>query len=95
MYCRANKERIGEIFVTLDSHHKKHIAHQAFWSSIENDAEGKGNEPAVFSHITEEDLLNGKWFPKDCSLQVCITFLILFFKHVLDMFVTLFSSIIF
>lgn len=67
-----HKEKIGEIFVTLDSHHKKHIAHQAFWSSIENDVANKGDEPAADCsvEITEDDLLAGKWFPKDCSLQV-------------------------
>jgi nicotinamidase/pyrazinamidase len=67
---RGNKVRIGEIFVTLDSHHKKHIAHKAFWSSVENDVEGKGAEPTDFLEITEDDLQNGKWYPKDCSLQV-------------------------
>jgi hypothetical protein len=54
----------------LDSHHKKHIAHKAFWSSVENDVEGKGAEPTEFLEITEDDLQNGKWYPKDCSLQV-------------------------
>ena len=32
----------------------------------------KGDEPAADCsvEITEDDLLAGKWFPKDCSLQV-------------------------
>ena len=67
---RNNKDSIGEIFITLDSHHKKHIAHKAFWSEIENDTNNIGNEPADFETITEEDLQSGKWYPKDCSLQV-------------------------
>lgn len=74
---RDNKDSIGEIFITLDSHHKKHIAHKAFWSEIENDTNNIGNEPSDFDTITEEDLQNGKWYPKDCSLQVWQTF----FQH--------------
>lgn len=63
---REHKTQIGEIFVTLDSHHKKHIAHQAFWSDRED---GKGNPPGLFSSITAKDLEEGKWFPKDLSLK--------------------------
>lgn len=58
------------MFITLDSHHKKHIAHKSFWSDIENDVAGEGREPEDFEEITEDDLQRGKWFPKDCSLQV-------------------------
>ena len=67
---RDNKDKIGEIFITLDSHHKKHIAHQAFWSNVENDVNSQGSPPGVFQEITEQDLQEGKWFPKDCSLEV-------------------------
>eukprot|EP01036_Dinobryon_divergens_P022312 gene22312-30556_t len=56
---------IGEIFVTLDSHHKKHIAHAAFWSDKED---GSGKAPAPFTLITHQDLVDKKWFPKDLSL---------------------------
>ena len=58
---------IGEIFVTLDSHHKKHIAHAAFWSDKED---GTGKAPAPFTLITHQDLVDKKWFPKDLSLTV-------------------------
>lgn len=58
---------IGEIFVTLDSHHKKHIAHAAFWSDKED---GTGKAPAPFTQITYQDLVDKKWFPKDLSLTV-------------------------
>ena len=67
---RSHKENIGEMFVTLDSHHKKHIAHRAFWSSIENDVNNVGKMPDEYTCITEEDLQKGLWYPKDCSLQV-------------------------
>lgn len=69
-YCRAHNDDIGEIFITLDSHHKRHIAHKAFWSNKENDFNSEGTEPEKFTTITEKDLQDGKWFPKDCSLQV-------------------------
>jgi hypothetical protein len=72
-HIRQNKDKIGEIFVTLDSHHKKHIAHKSFWSSIENDVNFKGKEPDAFSTITAKNLRDGEWFPKDCSLQVWLS----------------------
>ncbi len=71
--------------MTLDSHHKKHIAHKAFWSDIRNDIDNKGNMPANFDEITYESLKlsqenNGnkiistkdgkRWFPRDASLEV-------------------------
>lgn len=68
-FITRNKADIGEIFITLDSHHKKHIAHKAFWSTIEDDVDFKGEQPADFTVITNEDLLNEKWFPRDCSLK--------------------------
>mmetsp|Transcript_13727 Transcript_13727/g.22884 ORF Transcript_13727/g.22884 Transcript_13727/m.22884 type:complete len:313 (-) Transcript_13727:325-1263(-) len=68
-FIEKHKMDIGEIFITLDSHHKKHIAHQAFWSDMENDVAGKGKKPELFSQIKNEDLVKGKWFPRDCSLQ--------------------------
>ena len=67
-YCYSSKKnKIDEIFVTLDSHHKKHIAHAAFWSNKED---GAGEGPAPFSLITHDMVMNKEWFPKDCSLQV-------------------------
>ncbi|KAJ1431463.1 hypothetical protein B484DRAFT_448360 [Ochromonadaceae sp. CCMP2298] len=68
-FIRDNTHRIGEIFITLDSHHKRHIAHKAFWSSIENDLAHKGKSPVDFQQISNQDLLDDKWFPKDTSLQ--------------------------
>jgi len=83
-FISNNRDQIGEIFVTLDSHHKKHIAHKAFWSDIRNDIDNKGNMPANFDEITYESLKlsqenNGnkiistkdgkRWFPRDASLE--------------------------
>lgn len=64
---RVHTEKIGEIFVTLDSHHKKHIAHAAFWN---NQADGNGTErPDPFSCIRHSEV-GSKWYPRDPSLLV-------------------------
>ena len=55
--------------MTLDSHHKKHIAHAAFWSDKED---GTGKAPGPFTLITHQDLVDKEWFPKDLSLTVSI-----------------------
>eukprot|EP01038_Epipyxis_sp_PR26KG_P012216 gene12216-16366_t len=60
---RRKMDRIGEVFVTLDSHHKKHIAHSAFWK------DSKGNGPDPFSQISHDMVVNKQWIPRDCSLQ--------------------------
>lgn len=74
-------EIIQEIFVTLDSHHKKHIAHKSFWSTERNDTDNKGTNPTDFTTITYDDLKGDKnastsrapkWYPKDASLEVSI-----------------------
>ena len=67
---RNHMNDIGEIFITLDSHHKRHIAHAAFWSDIPNDVEGIGKSPGPFTEVSHEDIKNGKWHPRDCSLKV-------------------------
>jgi len=68
---RKNKAKIHEIFVTLDSHHKKHIAHQSFWSDRQNDREGAGKVPGYFTQILAKDIaVQGGWWPRDCSLEV-------------------------
>lgn len=53
----------AEIIVTLDSHHKIHIAHGAFWT---NDA---GETPTPFSVILKADIESGKWKPRDPGLM--------------------------
>jgi len=49
---------IGRITVTLDTHHRMHIAHAAFWG------DASGNSPAPFTHISAEDIEAGKWFAR-------------------------------
>lgn len=60
--------------MTLDSHHKKHIAHASFWSNLQNDKEGKGISPQPFTQILSSELSGKddtpiKWYPRDCALE--------------------------
>jgi nicotinamidase-related amidase len=49
------KEKIGDIHVTLDSHHFIHIAHPIFWK------DSRGNHPQVFTTISRAEVEEGKW----------------------------------
>lgn len=68
---RENADKFGQMFVTLDSHHRTHIAHSASWNSK---ADGSGESPSPFTLITHDDVMNGRWFPTNPSLQVIATF---------------------
>lgn len=48
-------ERISKVHVTLDTHHKQHIAHGVFWKDT------KGNHPAPFTMIPTKDIESKKW----------------------------------
>lgn len=48
----------------MDSHHKRHIAHKAFWTNKQ------GGEPTDFMEISNKDVKNKLWFPRDVALQV-------------------------
>ena len=60
-FIRSNIDAIDEIYVSLDSHHRIHIAHGIFWK---NDA---GNHPPPFTLIRNEDVAAGTWTPVDVS----------------------------
>jgi nicotinamidase-related amidase len=62
IFIYDNIDKIDEIYVTLDSHHRNHIAHGVFWM----DSEGKS--PPPFTLITYEDVESGKWAPRNISL---------------------------
>jgi nicotinamidase-related amidase len=62
-FITKNTEKIDHIFVSLDTHHRMHIAHGAFWK---ND---KGESPAPFTPITNADVLAGKWVARDPAMQ--------------------------
>lgn len=57
---------INRLVVTLDSHHKLHIAHPKFWQS------GTDNEPpSPFTLISSDDIKKGIWKPRsDLKLPV-------------------------
>ena len=54
--------------MTLDSHNAEHIAHAVFWS---NQEDGLGAEPTAFQLISNADIVNRVWLPKDITLYVC------------------------
>mmetsp|Transcript_6924 Transcript_6924/g.22298 ORF Transcript_6924/g.22298 Transcript_6924/m.22298 type:complete len:292 (+) Transcript_6924:166-1041(+) len=49
----------NEIYVTLDTHQRYHVAHPVFWHDRE------GNHPKPFQTITAADFRNGTWMPVD------------------------------
>ncbi len=59
---RSNADKIDEIYVSLDSHHRIHIAHSVFWT---NDLD---EHPNPFTLIKHEDVVSGIWKPVDPSL---------------------------
>lgn len=58
-FVRSFHSQIDRIVVTLDSHHKLHIAHPTFWKSKD------GKHPTPFTIISSEDIKNGKWQPRE------------------------------
>lgn len=56
--------KIDEIHATLDSHQEIHIAHSCFWRCPTT-----GDSPKPFTLITEDDIVNGKWAPRDPRLR--------------------------
>jgi hypothetical protein len=49
---------IDEIYVTLDSHHRLHLAHAVCWTNA------AGESPAPFTLIKNADIKAGLWVPK-------------------------------
>lgn len=58
-FIRQNASSIRRIVATMDSHHPLHIAHPSFWS------DGQGNSPSPFTVISMEDVVSGKWIPRE------------------------------
>lgn len=58
-----NIQDICKVHVTLDTHHKQHIAHAVFWQD-EN-----GDPPAPFTLIKPKDVENGVWETKRPELR--------------------------
>ena len=76
---RHHIEEISDIFVTMDSHHKIHIAHQISWmkgcgpNRVKRKWIEKGREqyeyykendrPEPFTYISHLDIANNEWIP--------------------------------
>ena len=58
-FIRNNKDSIDEIFVSMDSHHRMHIAHGVFW------IDESGESPPPYTVILNEHIEAGKWRPRD------------------------------
>ena len=53
---------IDQIVMTLDTHHRLHIAHGAFWTNAD------GESPSPFTLVSKEDVETSKWLPWDVTL---------------------------
>lgn len=58
-FINQNLDRIDEIHVSLDSHHRIHIAHGVFWKNPQ------GEHPPPFTLIRHDDVVRGDWTPAD------------------------------
>jgi len=67
VFYRANLDKIEDIYVTLDSHHREHIAHAKSWNTK---ADGTGSFPTPFTLISHADVVEGRWFPTNRANQV-------------------------
>ena len=56
-------DKWDQIIVSMDTHNPNHIAHGAFWED-EN-----GVSPPPFTLITTEDIVSGKWLPRNKTLR--------------------------
>ena len=61
-FIQKNQHSIDEIYVSLDSHHRTHIAHGVFWK------DSSGNHPSPFTLIRNADVEEGTWTPSDSTL---------------------------
>lgn len=62
-FITANKDKITQLVLTLDSHQRYHIAHGIFW---ENAA---GESPSPFTLISNKDIADGLWRPRNPDLK--------------------------
>jgi nicotinamidase/pyrazinamidase len=70
---RQKCSEISDIFITLDSHHRSHVAHAISW------IDGQGRHPSPFQIITAADVLAGRWTAADKARRKA------FKKYVVDL----------
>jgi nicotinamidase/pyrazinamidase len=56
-FVAKNYMKLGDIHVTLDTHHNLDVAHPLFW------IDRKGKHPDPFTMISKDDVVNGVWRP--------------------------------
>ena len=57
-FIRKHSSSISRIVLTMDSHHRLHIAHPVFWKNAQ------GEHPSPFTIISMKDIQDGKWIPR-------------------------------
>ena len=57
-FIKKHAASIDRIVMTMDSHHKLHVAHPHFWTDEE------GEHPSPFTLISTEDVEAGRWIPR-------------------------------
>jgi len=66
---QSKGDQIDQIYITLDSHHRLHIAHAVFWKNA------NGESPPPFTIITNEDVRNEVWVPvKEQLKEHCLEY---------------------
>ena len=58
-----NLDKFANVYVTLDTHLRYHIAHSLFW------VDAKGGHPPAWTAISKSDLEHGKWRTTDPAMQ--------------------------
>ncbi len=69
-FINDHGDKINNIHVTMDSHHKLDVAHPIFWRN------GQGENPAHYTIISSQDVKDGTWqpvFPKLIKQMISYT----------------------
>ena len=64
-----NNHKIDKIICSLDTHTKNQIFHKCYWQN------SNGENPADYTVITTEDVINEKWIPTGCTKEYALEYL--------------------
>uniref|UniRef100_K3WLC1 Uncharacterized protein n=1 Tax=Globisporangium ultimum (strain ATCC 200006 / CBS 805.95 / DAOM BR144) TaxID=431595 RepID=K3WLC1_GLOUD len=62
-FITKHSAKLSQLVFTLDSHQRYHIAHGIFWE------DAQGESPAPFTLITNKEIADGVWRPRDPELK--------------------------
>ncbi|KAF1331726.1 hypothetical protein FI667_g4179, partial [Globisporangium splendens] len=62
-FITKHSTKLSQLVFTLDSHQRYHIAHGIFWENAQ------GESPAPFTLITNKEIADGVWRPRDPELK--------------------------